>query len=134
MSESENIRVNGEILHKEVIRLLASYFTDPGWEKLFLNGGCYWLADFLHQRINGSKLMINRVQEHCAVAFGIGLYDVTGRISHNGFHEASRREISFMKKNYIPRFRAEKLEIYLNVMFQVKRVNQQNVISTDNLP
>ena len=79
-----------------------------------------WLllaCKFLASEAQWSKLMINRAQEHCAVAFGIGLYDVAGRISYNGFHEASSREISFMKKSYIPRFQTEKLENYLIVMF-----------------
>ena len=113
MSEARSIRTSDEILYNKVICLLASYFTEPGWEKLFLSGGCYWLANFLHQQLRSSKLMINRAQEHCAIAFGIGIYDVTGRISHNGFHEANSREVSFMKKNYIPCFPADQLERYL---------------------
>lgn len=42
-----------------------------------------------------------------------GVYDVTGRISGKNFHEATQREISFMKKNYIPRFDVKNLEGYL---------------------
>ncbi|HIR14679.1 MAG TPA: hypothetical protein IAB31_12235 [Candidatus Choladousia intestinavium] len=57
--------------------------------------------------------MIKRAEEHCAVAFARGICDVTGKISGKNFHVASQREISFMKKNYIPRFDTEKLEQYL---------------------
>ena len=32
------------------------------------------------------------------------------------FHIASPREISFMKKNYIPQFNTEKLERYLEML------------------
>lgn len=74
--------------------------------------------------------MINRVQEHCAVAFGGSLYDVTGKILSQGFHEAGSREIAFMRKNYVPHFQAEQLEIYLTVMLQIKRNKLQNEIFT----
>ena len=71
-------------------------------------------------RIVGAELLqyirINRVEEHCAVAFNHGIYDVTGRISGKNFHIASPREISFMKKNYIPQFNTEKLERYLKML------------------
>ena len=39
-----------------------------------------------------------------------------GRISGKNFHIASPREISFMKKNYIPQFNTEKLERYLKML------------------
>lgn len=96
--------------------MLESYFHDQHWKTLFLKGGCYWLAELLHQGIRDSKIVINRVEEHCAVAFNNGIYDVTGRISGKNFHIASPREISFMKKNYIPQFNTEKLERYLEML------------------
>ena len=43
----------------------------------------------------------------------IGLYDIRGRISVKNFYPASEREISFMKKNYVPKFDVKKLEEYL---------------------
>lgn len=57
--------------------------------------------------------MINRVEEHCAIRLSDGLYDVRGKISSYGFHRATDREISFMKKNYIPKFDTIMLEEYL---------------------
>lgn len=57
--------------------------------------------------------MINRIEEHCALYFENGLYDVRGRISVRNFHAASEREISFMKKNYIPKFDQEQLEKFI---------------------
>ena len=86
---------------------------DNGWQKNFLNGGCFWLASILHQGIDGPVFMINRVEEHCALYFENELYDIRGRISVQNFHPASEREISFMKKNYVPKFDVKKLEEYL---------------------
>ena len=99
--------------YKNVLRLLERYFAESGWKKLFLNGGCYWLADTLHQGIASSRIMINRMEEHCALYFDNGLYDIRGRISTKDFHEAKEKEINFMKKNYVPKFDVKRLEQYL---------------------
>lgn len=101
------------IYYKKIIDALACYFAKNGWEKLFLNGGCYWLANVLHQGIADSVFMINRIEEHCALYFEHGLYDVRGQIPMKNFHIASDREINFMRKNYIPKFETENLERYL---------------------
>lgn len=103
----------GEGYYLKVLKALEEYFACQGWKRLFLSGGCYWLASFLHRGINDSAIMINRVEEHCGLAFAGGVYDVTGRISKKNFHIADRREICFMEKNYIPGFDTEKLEEYL---------------------
>lgn len=99
--------------YRNILRLLERYFANKDWKNLFLTGGCYWLADTLHQGINGSVIMINRIEEHCALFFGNGLYDVRGRIPKTDFHAAAEQEIQFMKKNYRPKFDAEKLNQYL---------------------
>ena len=108
---------DAEARYRAVLWRLEAYFasrTDvKNWKKLFLNGGCFWFAQFLHWRIRNSCLMINRAEEHCALAFGEGLYDITRQVSKYNFHPASEREIRFMKKNYIPRFDVKKLEQYL---------------------
>lgn len=98
-----------------IMKLLKLYFAQDGWEKYFLSGGCFWLADYLHRRIRDSVIMINRVEEHCALYFEQKLYDVRGDISKYNFHRASPREIMFMKKNYIPAFDSKKLESYLKM-------------------
>lgn len=97
----------------KIIKLLEGYFADKNWKNLFLTGGCYWLADVLHQGISGSVIMINRVEEHCALFFENGLYDIRGRISEKNFHMAKEREINFMKKNYQPKFDTIKLKQYI---------------------
>ena len=102
-----------EEYYRRTLELLEAYFAVDSWKKLFLNGGCYWLAKFLHRGIRGSVIMINRVEEHCALAFQQGLYDVTGKIPAGNFHAASQQEICFMEKNYIPRFDTQKTEQYL---------------------
>ena len=58
--------------------------------------------------------MNNRVEEHCALCLKNGVYDVRGKISPYGFHPATEREISFMKKNYIPKFDVSIVEEYLS--------------------
>lgn len=99
--------------YRKIMDLLESYFKEKDWQRYFLNGGCYWLADFLHHGIWGSVIMINRMEEHCALYFDGGLYDVTGRISKKNYVVAEEKEINFMKKNYIPRFDTQGLMLYL---------------------
>lgn len=101
--------------YEKVLHALESYLGDSNWRKLFLYGGCFWLADFLHRGIANSIIMINRLEEHCALYFENGLYDVNGKISTNNFCVALERDISFMKKNYIPHFNVRDLEEYLEV-------------------
>ena len=100
-----------------VLAALASYFHNRDWKSLFLTGGCYWLADFLHDGIQDSVIMINRIEEHCALYFEHGLYDVRGRISTKDFRRAQERDIRFMKKNYVPHFDTKKLEQYVRELF-----------------
>ena len=65
----------GESYYLRVLQILECYFHDQHWKALFLKGGCYWLAELLHQGIRDSKIVINRVEEHCAVAFNHGYHD-----------------------------------------------------------
>lgn len=37
------------------------------WKRYFLHGGCFWFENYLHKRIEDSVLMINRMEEHCAI-------------------------------------------------------------------
>lgn len=104
--------------YQTVIGILEAYFQDAGWEKQFLNGGCYWLAKTLKRGIRDSSIMINRVQEHCALFFEGGLYDICGRISLRNFRIASERDLQFMEKNYVPKFDAEKLDQHLRLALQ----------------
>lgn len=96
-----------------VLDALQMYFNRYDWQKLFLEGGCYWLANVLKSGIPGSYFMINRVEEHCALYFNRGLYDVRGKISTRNFYQAKEKDINFMKKNYVPRFDTKKVEEYL---------------------
>ena len=100
-------------IYLKTLELLEGYFNTKEWKNYFLQGGCYWFADYLHKRIKDSVLMINRQEEHCSIRLTDGLYDVRGRISAYGFHPASEREICFMRKNYIPKFDVNLLETYL---------------------
>lgn len=52
------------------------------------------------------------MEEHCAMLLSDGLYDMRGKIASYGFHRANERGISFMKKNYIPKFDVKMLEQY----------------------
>lgn len=100
-------------IYLKTLELLEGYFDTKDWRQFFLQGGCFWFANYLYQRIENSVLMINRMEEHCAICLSDGLYDVRGKISPYGFHPATEREISFMKKNYIPKFDVNMLEKYL---------------------
>lgn len=99
--------------YRKIMDLLSDYFKENDWQRYFLNGGCYWLADYLHHGISGSVIMINRIEEHCALYFEGGLYDVTGRISTKNYVIAGEKELNFMKKNYIPQFDTHKVMLYL---------------------
>jgi len=99
--------------YRKIMDLLEAYFEERNWKRYFLTGGCYWLADFLHHSIRNSVIMINRVEEHCALYFDNGLYDVTGRISAKNYVVAGEKEINFMKKNYLPKFDTHKVLKYL---------------------
>ncbi len=96
-----------------VVRTLEHYFGSKDWRKLFLDGGCYWLANLLHEGIPYSWIMINRCEEHCAVYFENGLYDIRGKISSRNYMYVTEKDISFMKKNYVPHFDISSLEDYL---------------------
>lgn len=90
--------------YERVMTALEEYFhviQKKDWKKLFLTGGCYWLADYLCRGIPGSYLVINRAEEHCAVWIQGSVYDVRGKISGKNFRRATERDISFMKKNYV---------------------------------
>ena len=86
----------GQRYYSEVMAALERYFACSGWEKYFLCGGCYWLAKILHRGIRRSIIMINRMEEHCALYFEQGLYDVTGKISAAHFFAAGPREIAYI--------------------------------------
>lgn len=101
--------------YKKILKILEEYFNSPDWKRFFQHGGCYWLADYLHQGIKDSIIMINRMEEHCALYFDGNLYDVNGKISKKNFYVAGDKEISFMKKNYIPKFDSEELERYIEM-------------------
>lgn len=96
------------------VEALHNYFDGKkNWQRLFLEGGCYWFASTLSQYIPGSLLMINRMEEHCAISINSSLFDVSGKISKCNYVTASDRQISFMRKNYIPKFDTVKLEEFL---------------------
>jgi len=96
--------------YEKVKRFLGRYFSNKDWYELFLYGGCYWFANYIKNRVDGSYLMINRQAEHCGVCIGGKLYDITGRISKEGYIVAGEREMSYMKRNYKPDFDIERLE------------------------
>jgi hypothetical protein len=98
----------------KVMDALGRYFKEEDWKRLFMKGGCYWLADLLQKGIPHSYIMINRMEEHCGVFFNNGLYDVRGRIPTRFFQAAEEKDISYMKKHYHPEFDTKELERYLN--------------------
>ena len=96
-----------------IISLLSSYFNRRDWRKMFLSGGCYWLANYLCSIIPNSYLVRNMNWEHCAICVNGKVYDVTGRISSKDFHKATNAEIELMQKEYVPSFNTKNREQYL---------------------
>lgn len=95
------------------IQKIKNYFGDDRAEELFLHGGCYWLADYLHRQMELSFIMFNKEKEHCAIEFCHELYDITGRISSQKYQPATERNINYMRKYYIPSFDVQQVERYL---------------------
>ncbi len=96
-----------------VLMLLEKYFDSKNWKKYFLEGGCYWLANKLHEGIPDSYLMINKWKEHCGIYFEHGLYDVTGKVPLLNYKYATDRDICYMRNYYRPHFDVVGLEEYL---------------------
>lgn len=91
----------------QIIHLLKEYFKEDT-ERVFLSGGCFFLAELLQQEIHHTIIVANREKEHCAAEISCyGVYDITGKIKGTNYHPVTKREIAFMKKNYIPEFNKE---------------------------
>lgn len=106
--------VQGIVIYENVINLLKIYFPEHQVKELFLEGGCFWLANFLHHRIENSFILFDKEKEHCGIEFQNNLYDITGKISRRGYFIASDEQLEYMKKNYRPNFDVTKLTKYLD--------------------
>ncbi|MDD5936030.1 MAG: hypothetical protein PUC65_10810 [Clostridiales bacterium] len=100
--------------YEEIIQKIKSYYGTSFREELFLQGGCYWLADYLHNHLTHSYIMINKEKEHCAIEIQNELYDITGKITSRHYVWATERNIAYMKKHYRPKFNTQALEQFLN--------------------
>ncbi len=107
-------------VYRKCVQKMKEYFGERFDEQLFLQGGCYWFAEFLHRHTMQSFIMMNKEQEHCAIEIGNDLYDITGKIPKRGYKWATRRNIEYMKKQYKPSFNVTRLERYL-----AKEMSQQ---------
>jgi len=103
-------------LYDYIVDCIYEYFEDRNVEDLFLHGGCYWFASYLHERLKHSFLMFNKEKEHCAIEIQNKLYDITGCIKSTNYVLASNRQLKYMAKNYTPNFDQYKLEKYLDHM------------------
>ena len=100
--------------YDKLVLALQNYFHSSSWKNKFLYGGCYWFANKVQKNNPASVLFFNEKKQHCAVYMHGGLYDVTGRISPNGYHLANDDDIKYMKKKFVPDFELDKLETYLD--------------------
>ena len=55
-------------------------YLDGDVRHYFLNGGCYEFAIILNNYVEGSKLVINKDSNHCAILHSGNVYDVTGKV------------------------------------------------------
>lgn len=101
-------------IYAKSIAAIERFFHGSDIRPLFLQGGCYWLADYLHSKMINSYIMFNKDKEHCAIEFNYKLYDITGQINSKNYVCATERQISYMKKHYQPEFDGKKLSLYLN--------------------
>ncbi len=111
--------------YEEIIQRIKIYYGSQFQEELFLKGGCYWLADYLHRHLTSSFIMMNKEQEHCAIEIQNQLYDITGKISSRRYVWANERNLAYMKKHYRPNFNVRALERYLE---QYHNADQKNSV------
>ena len=100
-------------VYRKCVQKMKDYFGEQYDEQLFLQGGCFWFAEFLHRHTMQSFIMMNKEKEHCAIEIGNELYDITGKIPKRGYNWATKRNLEYMKKQYTPSFNVLKLERYL---------------------
>ena len=99
-------------IYYNIIQKIKIHFPTT-WKEKFLQGGCFWLADYIHKNIPESIIMVNWQAMHAAIQINQKLYDITGNISKNNFHHASPQDINYMKKHFIPNFDTTKLKEFI---------------------
>lgn len=100
-------------MYQVIIGGIARYYQGKNFRYRFLHGGCYWLATTLHKYIPDSEIMISYALQHCGCRFDKGVYDITGRISGQGFHVAEEKDFLYMEKHFRPHFDTESVSDYL---------------------
>lgn|GEM_PF-1931367 len=100
-------------IYASTVQALQRYFGKDAVNELFLHGGCYFFASYLHSHMKNSFIMFNKEREHCAIEFQNELYDITGKIGRKDYKIATPRQLDYMKKRYIPDFNEKDLIVYL---------------------
>ena len=100
-------------IYTSTVYALQQYFGRDAVKELFLHGGCYFFASYLHSHMKNSFIMFNKEEEHCAIEFQNEIYDITGKIGRKNYRIATGRQIDYMKKKYIPAFSEKELLSYL---------------------
>lgn len=114
MQSKEEI-TNDKIYHKLTVAI-RQYFVGRDIYNMFLHGGCYWFVSALHEYIPNSQIVFNRKIQHCACSFNCGIYDIRGRILNEGFLVATRKDIDYMQKYFIPYFDTKLISNYLSIV------------------
>lgn len=117
MSE-HNMEIINMKIYKKLISAVSEYFAGKDVQYIFLHGGCFWLASMLHQYIPDSDIVFNRKMQHCACFFNHGVYDIRGRIFSEGFAIASRKDMEYMRKHFVPPFDVEAVSSYLREIME----------------
>lgn len=99
--------------YQHIITNIKKYFPLT-WKDKFLHGGCFWLAKYIHQQVPDSVIMINRQTMHAAIKIQNQILDITGSIPKENFHPATKKELKYMQKHFIPQFNTEQLANFLN--------------------
>ena len=105
-------------IYDQIVKAIRDYLQIDDYQSMFLSGGCYWFAATVASLVPNAYLMLNRSKEHCAVMVDQRLYDITGRISKDGYVYASEKEVQYMKKHYVPRQNLTSLDMYIQARIQ----------------
>ena len=102
------------VIYNHIIQAIFHYYHGRDVRYMFTHGGCFWLASTLNQYIQDSIIVLNRSLQHCACSFNHGVYDISGRISAKDFYPASKKDICYMQKHFIPDFDTSRLDFHIS--------------------
>ena len=119
------------------IEFIVDLANDELYEKLncdaktyFTNGGCFEFAQVVKKYIPMSQIMINKENDHCAIAYRGNIYDATGIVRNKMDYSIARiDDIKYMED----RFGISELQYINNVTisdYLIDELKKCNILHT----